>query len=85
MFELYLGIALTVIPLQLINHWAISEQRMHVVYPLSIVVYTLYFVAETMLALSKPEQLPVMLFNLVNAWGFFMACRGWRRLKKTGS
>jgi uncharacterized membrane protein len=35
-----------------------------------------------MLAFRDPDQLPLLIFNILNVWAFVMAVRGYRRLKR---
>jgi hypothetical protein len=35
-----------------------------------------------MLAFRDPEQLPLLIFNILNVWAFAMAIRGYLRLKR---
>jgi hypothetical protein len=81
MFWFYLVVSLIIVPLQFYNHWAISKQKMDIVYPVSMIVYALYFVTETILAFANPAQLPVLIFNIVNLWAFAMAYKGYQSLK----
>lgn len=71
--------------LQFFNHKFLGQGKLHRVYPISMVVYFLYAIVETTLALSNPEQISIMLFNLVNGWAFYNAFVGWRRLKNEPS
>jgi len=44
--------------------------------------YTVYFIIECMLAFRDREQLPLLIFNILNVWAFIMAIKGYTRLKK---
>lgn len=68
--------------LQFFNHRFLGNGELHKVYPLSIVIYALYAVIETTLALTKPDQIGIMVFNIVNFWAIYNAIRGWKRLKR---
>lgn len=74
--------AIVIVTLQVFNHRRLGQGKLHIVYPLSMVIYFLYAVVETTLALTNPEQRAIMLFNLVNFWAFYNAWLGHRRLKK---
>jgi uncharacterized membrane protein len=52
------------------------------VYVLSMIVYTGYILVETALAFRDPEQISVLLFNIINVWALLMAVKGHLRLKK---
>lgn len=82
MFTFYLAIACAVVPMAFASHWALSEKKLHIVYPVNMVMYSLYFIAETALAFADPTQLPVLIFNIINLWGLAMAIRGYRKLKR---
>ena len=69
--------------LQFINHWCIGHGKMYLSYRISMVSYSCYFVVESILALRDPTQRSIMVFNIVNAWAFFMAYKGYKRLKQT--
>ncbi len=47
-----------------------------------MIAYIIYIIIETHLAIRDPEQTAVILFNLTNLWGFFMALKGYLRLRK---
>lgn len=66
-------------------HWNISKGNMHVVYPLSMIVYVGYIVVETALAFRTPEQISVLLYNITNIWALSMAIKGYYRLRQTGA
>lgn len=71
-----------VVFLQLYNHYNLSNGNLRRAYKVAIVAYTLYAAIETSLALRDPEQLSVMLFNVVNFWAIAMAIKGLLRLNK---
>lgn len=71
-----------VVIIQFYNHWCYSKGKLNLAYPLSMLAYSIYTIIETIIALRDPSQLSIMLFNLVNIWGFLMAFRGYMRLKK---
>jgi hypothetical protein len=71
-----------VVILQLYNHYNLSNGNLKLAYKVAIVAYTLYAAIETSLALRDPEQISVMLFNIVNIWAIAMAAKGLFRLKK---
>jgi hypothetical protein len=72
------------IAIQVFNHWFLSKGNLAVAYKLSTVGYTLHMIMDTILAFSSPEQMAVLLFNLVNLWAFIMAVKGWVRLRREG-
>lgn len=70
------------IAVNVINHWCISQQKMHKVYCFSMIVYVGYIIIETLLAFRHPEQKSILLFNITNIWALMMAIKGYFRLKK---
>ena len=82
MWWFFLITSIIIVGLQFFNQWFISEGLMHRVYPISCVIYVLYATVETTLGLTNPEQSGILIFNLVNIWGFAMAVKGWRRVRK---
>lgn len=72
---------ITVVVLQLYNHYNLSRGNLKLAYKIAIVAYSLYAAIETSLALRDPQQISVMLFNIVNVWAIAMAVKGLRRLK----
>lgn len=82
MFSFYLFIACITVPLAFVSHWMLGRKRLDVVYRINMVMYSLYFIAETSLAFADPSQLPVLIFNVVNLWAIWQAFRGYRNLKK---
>ena len=77
----YLSVAIPVVLLQFLNLWLLSKGRLSVAYPIGIAVYLGYFGIETVLAISEPEQWPILIFNLVNVWGVAMNIRGLIRIR----
>lgn len=75
----YFSIAAVV--LQFIHLWLYSEGKLKYAYPMALVVYTTYLVVETTLGFASPEQLGILIFNIVNLWGMAMAIRGMKKLK----
>lgn len=73
--------SITTVGLQFVNFWYLSKGNLKVVYPLSIIVYVLYIIIETILAFNSPDQMGIMIFNAVNIWGLAMSFRGLMRLK----
>lgn len=71
-----------VISMQFINHWNLSHGRLHITYPLTIVILLTYMVIETTIALRDSVQYSMLLFNVINLWGIIMAVKGIRRLKR---
>ena len=78
----YTVAAILAVILQFFNHRFLGQGRLNLVYPISMVVFLLYFVVETVLALTNPDQIGILIFNTVNMWAFYNAYVGWRRLKK---
>ena len=72
----------TVVALQLYNHYNLSKGNLKLAYKIAIVAYSLYAAIETSLALRDPQQISVMLFNIVNIWAIAMAVKGLKRLKQ---
>lgn len=68
--------------LQYFNHKLLGQGDLKRAYPLAIVIYTIYAIVETTLALTQPAQMGIMVFNLVNGWAVYNAILGIRRLKK---
>lgn len=77
----FVGALITVL-LNILAHWNMSKGNMKVVYVLNLFVYASYFIIETSLALNSPEQIGILLFNLLNIWAFIMAVKGIIRLRK---
>ena len=67
---------------QFYNHWCLSHGRLNISYRISMFSYTVYFIIECMLAFRDPEQLPLLIFNILNVWAFVMAIKGYLRLKR---
>jgi uncharacterized membrane protein len=42
----------------------------------------MYFIIETSLALNNPEQIGILIFNILNVWAFVMAAKGLLRLRQ---
>jgi uncharacterized membrane protein len=78
---IFWGLTPLVIGIQIMNHWMYSKGRLKYAYPLSMLAYALYIIIETYVALREPSQNSLLLFNLVNVWGFMMAFKGYRRIK----
>lgn len=71
-----------VVPSNMYTQWQISKGNLKLGYPLLMFVYVLYIIIETILAFNEPSQISILLFDLVNMWGFFMALKGFLRLRK---
>lgn len=71
--------SIILVALQFVNHWFLGKGNLKVVYPVSIVVYIMYIIVETTLALNDPTQAGILLFNLVNTWALFNAVKGYLR------
>lgn len=82
MTEFFLIGALITVALNVLAHWNMSKGNMKVVYVLNLFVYASYFIIETSLAFNNPEQIGILLFNLLNIWAFIMAVKGLVRLRK---
>jgi uncharacterized membrane protein len=78
---IFWGLTPLVIVIQIMNHWVYSKGKLRYAYPLSMLAYALYIIIETYVALREPSQNSLLLFNLVNVWGFAMAAKGYRRIK----
>ncbi|MFA6049755.1 MAG: hypothetical protein WC761_01005 [Candidatus Paceibacterota bacterium] len=74
-------LTLVVVPANMTAQWFISKGKLKIAYPLLIIVYSLYMVIETYLALRDIEQVSILLFNIVNAWAAIMAWKGMRRIQ----
>lgn len=75
-------LSLVTVVLAMVNHWNLSNAKLHLVYPLVIVNCILYIVVETWVALRDPEQIGLLLSDLTNLWGILMAGKGWFLLKE---
>lgn len=73
--------SIILITLQFFNHKYLGRGELEKVYPLGMVIYLLYAIIETTLALTNPAQIGILLFNLVNVWAFYNQVKGYRRLK----
>jgi len=73
--------SITVI-LSVLSHWNLSKGNNKLVYTLNLFIYAMYFIIETTLALNNPEQIGIILFNILNVWAFIMAAKGLLRLRK---
>lgn len=71
-----------VVPMSMFAHWQLSKGNLKIAYPTFMCAFVLYMIIETTMALTVPTQISVLLFNIPNAWAFYMAYRGMRRLKK---
>ena len=76
---LYFSVAAVV--LQFIHLWLYSGGKLKYAYPMALLVYANYLVVETVLGFASPEQIGILVFNIVNIWGMAMAIRGMRILK----
>lgn len=74
-------LTLIVVPSNMYTQWQVSKGNLKLGYPLLMLVYTIYIIIETILAFNDPSQISILLFDVVNMWGFLMAFRGYRRLK----
>lgn len=72
--------AITVI-LSVLSHFALSKGKLNFVYPLNIIIYSLYIIIETSLAFNSPEQIGIILFLFTNTWALVMAISGLKRLR----
>ena len=82
MFSILAILTATIVVLQLTKHWLLSKGALWWVYRLNLVIFTAYFITETMVGLNNPEQLPLLFMNIVNVWGFTMSYIGMKRLHK---
>lgn len=71
-----------VVAIDVFYHWLLSKGELKKAYKLSIVMFLGFMVVETGLALRNPEQIHMIVFNVVNAWSIAMAIKGLRRLKR---
>jgi Mg2+/Co2+ transporter CorB len=77
-------IALTIsaIVSQFVNHWMLSKGALKVHHWLTIFVMIQIICVDTILALKEPDQIVMLLFNIVNVWILLMATKGLFRIKK---
>lgn len=75
-------LTLIVVPSNMFTQWQISKGNLKLGYRLLMFVYVLYIIIETILAFNDPSQISILLFDVVNMWGFLMAFKGYLRLKK---
>lgn len=68
--------------LSVFSHWNLSKGNTKVVYSLNLFIYAMYFIIETSLALNNPEQIGILIFNILNVWAFVMAAKGLLRLRQ---
>lgn len=81
--ELFFWISsIVIVVLQYFNHKYLGQGNLKRAYPLAVVIYTMYAIVETTLALTSPNQMGIMVFNLVNGWALYNAVIGIRRLKR---
>jgi uncharacterized membrane protein len=81
--ELFFWISsIVIVVLQYFNHKYLGQGNLKRAYPLAVVIYTMYAIVETALALTNPNQMGIMVFNLVNGWALYNAVIGIRRLKR---
>ncbi len=80
MFWFFSILTIIVVLIQFVNHFYYSQGKLDVSYPLSIIAYSIYIVIETVLAFNHPEQISILLFDVVNLWALLMAIKGWKRL-----
>ena len=71
-----------VVTIDVFYHWLLSKGELKKAYKLSILMFLGFMVVETGLALRNPEQIHMIVFNVVNAWSIAMAIKGLRRLKR---
>lgn len=74
--------AIFIVGLQYFHHKFLGDGKLKQAYPLAIVIYTSYAIVETILALTQPSQMGILVFNLVNGWALYNAVKGLRRLKR---
>ena len=74
-------LTLIVVPSNMYTQWQVSKGNLKLGYPLLMFVYTIYIIIETILAFNDPSQISILLFDVVNMWGFVMAFKGYLRLK----
>lgn len=74
--------AITIVVLQYFHHTFLGDGDLKKAYPLAIVIYAFYAIVETTLALTQPNQMGVLVFNLVNGWAMYNAIKGLLRLAK---
>lgn len=74
-----------VVPLviyQMIIWWIYSKGKLHISYPLQAIAHLWFILVETMLAFNDDSQQAILLFNLLNLYGFIMNIKGYLRLRK---
>jgi len=74
--------SILLVVLQYFHHGFLGKGDLKSAYPLAVVIYTIYAIVETTLALTQPAQMGIMVFNLVNGWAIYNAVLGIKRLKK---
>lgn len=83
MYALFISAAtIIVVILQIFNHYNLSKGNLKLAYKIAIIAYSLYAIIETCVALRNPEQISLLLFNIVNFWAIGMAVKGLLRLRK---
>jgi len=65
-----------------LNHWFLSQGKLHISYRLIITACVCYAIIDTLLALRDPAQMGILVFNIGNIWAITMALRGLKRIKK---
>jgi uncharacterized membrane protein len=74
--------SIIIVVLQYFNHKYLGQGNLKRAYPLAVVIYSMYAIVETTLAVINPNQMGIMVFNLVNGWALYNAVIGIRRLKR---
>lgn len=82
MFYYYFLISLVAVIMQFFNWWYISKGHLKVSYYLSIFVYSMVAIVDTSVALANPDQVGILLFDLVNFWAIIMSIKGAVRLRR---
>ena len=64
-----------------VYNWLLSKGKLEAAHRLGIVMFSCFIAVETSLALRNPDQINVLIFNVVNLWAIVMAFKGLARLK----
>ena len=68
--------------LQMLKHWIFAKGKFKFGFKMNILVYALYIVMNTILAINDPSQISMLILNLFNLWAIIMAVVGLVRLKR---
>jgi uncharacterized membrane protein len=68
--------------LQIANWWYISVGALKKSYYLSVAIYILVATVDTSVAIIEPNQIGILMFDIVNFWAIIMSIKGILRLKE---